>query len=617
MNIVWFSLKNQKNTKAYGIIGLLFLIGICACSQDTKVEKLGLKQKVLSTSVFDAIQKKYIAHLTDAKTSLDSLLQTNNPELIQHYWQKSRVAFKYAEPIMAYVHGEHYKYLNGPNILKVYEDDFQDIKVLKPTGYQVLEETIYVDEYTKLDLQAVYEHASKTRDRLRFIISNTDLQSYKDYHFFWLIRDAIIRVGTTGITGFDSPVLAQSIEESKWVYQSIEELLESYSQWNTSNKPKKELLTFKRAVSSSVDELTGNFNSFDRYNFLKSHTQNELYLWKQTTDEQAITFPFELAIANNATSLFSTSTFNTSFFFDPNRPEFTNERAEIGKKLFNDVRLSSSNMMSCATCHIADLAFTDGKVISEKQSRNSPTLSYAVYQQAQFYDGRAASLEGQIVSVVENETEFHSDLSKMTQAIAKDEEYVQAFEKWYNGQLKEENIRNAIAHYVSSLGDFSSRFDQSMNDQSTDLTPEEIQGFNLFMGKASCATCHFPPLFNGTVPPTFRETEFEHLGTPETASSNQPKIDDDLGRYYLFNTEQRKHFFKTSTIRNAAKTAPYMHNGVYDDLYQLLDFYNVGGGYGLGIETEFQTLPPDSLHLTQSEIDAIIAFIESLTDKSI
>jgi cytochrome c peroxidase len=135
------------------------------------------------------------------------------------------------------------------------------------------------------------------------------------------------------------------------------------------------------------------------------------------------------------------------------------------------------------------------------------------------------------------------------------------------------------------------------------------------MGKAVCATCHFPPTFNGTVPPKFDETEFENIGITRTVDFNHPVLDDDPGLYYPFEIEERRHFFKTATIRNIALTAPYMHNGAFETLEEVLEFYNSGGGQGLGLDVPYQTLPSDPLNLEKTEIDAIIAFMKTLTDK--
>ena len=134
------------------------------------------------------------------------------------------------------------------------------------------------------------------------------------------------------------------------------------------------------------------------------------------------------------------------------------------------------------------------------------------------------------------------------------------------------------------------------------------------MGKAKCATCHFAPVFNGTVPTLYKDTEIELLGVPTKNDTINAIVDADLGRYNVFKTEERKHFFKTPTIRNIELTAPYMHNGVYTTLEDVVDFYNRGGGAGIGIDLELQTLPPTPLNLSETEKEDLILFMKSLTD---
>jgi len=145
------------------------------------------------------------------------------------------------------------------------------------------------------------------------------------------------------------------------------------------------------------------------------------------------------------------------------------------------------------------------------------------------------------------------------------------------------------------------------------MNVNEINGFNLFMGKAKCATCHFMPLFNGNFPPGYKQMESEIIGVPETRANLH--IDPDLGRYDIIKIESFKHAFKIPTTRNTTLTAPYMHNGVFSTLDQVLEFYNRGGGAGSGIKIENQTLPVDSLNLTLKERDDIIAFMRSLDSK--
>jgi cytochrome c peroxidase len=130
------------------------------------------------------------------------------------------------------------------------------------------------------------------------------------------------------------------------------------------------------------------------------------------------------------------------------------------------------------------------------------------------------------------------------------------------------------------------------------------------MGKGKCATCHFFPLFNGTVPPAYQETESEVLGAPATAAGKE--VDSDVGKFVLTEREPHRYAFKTPTVRHVSKTAPYMHNGVYKTLEEVVDFYNNGGGNGLGFNLENQTLPFDELNLTINEKKALVAFMRVL-----
>ena len=143
---------------------------------------------------------------------------------------------------------------------------------------------------------------------------------------------------------------------------------------------------------------------------------------------------------------------------------------------------------------------------------------------------------------------------------------------------------------------------------------EERLGFNLFMGKGLCGTCHFAPLFNGTVPPAYTQTESEVIGVPSRAVTRNASIDPDVGRIAITRRPTQRHAFKTPTLRNVELTAPYMHNGVYRTLEEVLDFYNRGGGAGIGSEVPNQTLPFDKLNLTSAEQRAIIVFLRTLTD---
>lgn len=127
----------------------------------------------------------------------------------------------------------------------------------------------------------------------------------------------------------------------------------------------------------------------------------------------------------------------------------------------------------------------------------------------------------------------------------------------------------------------------------------EINRFNLFMGKVKCATCHYLPLFNGASHPKYYKMETEVLGVPQTVTAKQ--IDFDRGRSEIMPTPELEHSFKTTTVRNTSFSEPYMHNGVFNTLKEVTDFYNEGGGVGEGLKVPNQTLPSDKLNLTDIE----------------
>ncbi|MCX8079620.1 MAG: c-type cytochrome [Bacteroidia bacterium] len=154
-------------------------------------------------------------------------------------------------------------------------------------------------------------------------------------------------------------------------------------------------------------------------------------------------------------------------------------------------------------------------------------------------------------------------------------------------------------------------FDECMEGKA-DLNEDQKKGFNLFMGKARCATCHFLPQFNGVKPP-YISSEFEVLGTPDKLNPHLPTSDS--GRYKVNPANQTLRAHRTPSLRNITRTAPYMHNGIFKTLEEVIDFYDSGGGAGKKFNLENQTIPPDSLHLTSDEKQALIEFLKTLDEK--
>lgn len=577
------------------LCGLFALLFSCSTQQNQKPEN-------------EQVQDLLIENLSTSIEALLAIQEEKDLEQIKAHLREARKSFKAAEPILSFVDSENYKFLNQPNIIKVDEDDYQDIKVKQPRGFQVLEEIVYSEEP---NLDEIYLNASITEKRLQLIKNNTNLSFLKDHHILWMVRNEIIRIATTGVTGFDSPVLENSLEESRWAIATVRELI----QINQLKFQNQELVQkWNDYLETMENSLQGEFNDFDRYTFIKENINPMFDLWKDTAKDWSVEFPFHMALNNEADGLFDQSTFNMTFFSGRHSLDQTEESIVLGRKLFNDPSLSSSGAMSCATCHVESKSFSETKSVAFEGGRNTPSITYAAFQKGFFYDKRAGSLEGQILHVLKNEKEFNEDVNVMVGRILEKEEYKSDLIKLSTGgEPDKDDVLNVIANYVRSQAPFNSKFDKNINGKEETLSKQEITGFNLFMGKAKCATCHFPPTFNGTVPPDFNDTELESIGVP--GSRENKNLDKDLGRYNIYHAEDRKHFFKTPSLRNVSETAPYMHNGVYESLEEVMELYNVGGGIGMGYDVPNQTLPPDSLHLSESEILSVIAFLKTLKDE--
>ncbi|HZF63395.1 MAG TPA: cytochrome c peroxidase, partial [Chitinophagaceae bacterium] len=325
------------------------------------------------------------------------------------------------------------------------------------------------------------------------------------------------------------------------------------------------------------------------------------------------------ALKMDVASFFDSGAFNVSFFSEGIDAELNVDKVSVGKKLFEDPVLSSNNRMACISCHVPERGFSDGLTKSKSFTggnlrRNTPTLLYAGLQQNQFYDMRARFLEDQVRNVIESRDEIHSSLGDASQKLSQDSGYMQLFRAAFKSQqdaVSEWQIQGALSSYIRSLQPFNSKFDRFWRGKE-ELSKDERNGFNLFLGKARCGTCHFIPLFNGTRPPLFDNTEGEIIGVPGDKKATAK--DRDLGRYEVHQLPEFKGAFKTPTLRNVEVTAPYMHNGLFDSLDEVINFYDAGGGAGMGLDIPNQTLPSDSLHLSTSEKKALIAFLKTLTD---
>ncbi len=547
--------------------------------------------------------------------NLENLVTTNtSSKTLQNQFLKCRLIYKNTEWATEYYLPQSSKFLNGPALDHL---DLDENKFLEAQGFQVLEELLYPE----FDIKQKTEIIKQIRiidNLVRAGKTNITAINPTKEQIFDALRLGVFKITTLGITGFDTPVSNLLFPESQAALKGIEEVLEIYKTEfkgiNSYHTVIKLTKNAQKSISKNTDKNNFNYLAYI-VNYLDPISKNLHKLQVKAN------IPFVKRVSmlkSNASSLFSENVFDVNAVaVDENVNE---AKTKLGEKLFYDKNLSKNNSRSCASCHKPEKAFTDGlKVATNLQGkpmvRNTPSLNYAGFYHGQFWDMRQSNIESLTTTVIQNKDEMHGNMSQIIKIIQKNSLYAKKFKEIYKtNEIKEWHIQNALASYVRSLSTFSSKFDQYMRGNKNALSKLETKGFNVFVGKAKCATCHFIPLFNGTVPPRFSSSEQEVLGVPKDI--NITKLDTDLGRY-LYNTDlqQLKNSFKTVSIRNIEKTAPYMHNGVFETLEQVIDFYDKGGGLGFKLPVTNQTLPQDKLNLTKLEQSALIAFIKTLNDQ--
>jgi len=565
----------------------------------------------------------YLLQLKQLKTEVKKLQQLieggKSIASCQQQFKQARSIYKKAAVFIEYFNLYESRYLNGPNLKRTEEDNPDAI--IEPRGFQVIEENLF-SKAKSVDL--IKEEFAFLLNAIEKLEAEPDrIYKFRDEEVWEALRMAVLRMITLGISGFDSPVALNSLPEAKASLQGIAEILAIYKQ-ELEKKYSGMFLQLDILIQKAqANLLTTSFDQFNRLEFIMQFANPITRLLNTTRIKLGYTFPTGLRPLNAFNTIFDSNAFNLDYFSPNSRFRMSPERIELGKQLFNDPIISGTKKRSCATCHQPEKAFADGRptALSLDETsvleRNTPTLWNTVFQTKQFYDSRTSVLENQLSEVVHNPKEMKGSLKESITILKNDERYNSLFKKAYPDEkdfISEYNIANAISSYVRSLVALNSRFDLYIRGNLKMLTSIEKKGFNLFMGKAKCGTCHYLPLFNGLVPPEFTETESEVLGVPKTKDTLNAKLDDDLGKFKFTNSVVHKYAFKTPTLRNVELTAPYMHNGVFTTLEEVMEFYNRGGGSGLHIAPESQTLPPEKLHLSKYQIKCIIAFMKSLTD---
>lgn len=300
----------------------------------------------------------------------------------------------------------------------------------------------------------------------------------------------------------------------------------------------------------------------------------------------------------------------------PANNPYSEAKAELGKILFFDPRLSSSGQISCANCHNPELAWTDNLTRSfghdrQNGGRNAMTILNIGHATSLFWDGRAESLEAQAAMPIADPKEMNQHPKLAAKSIKKIKSYKPLFDAAFpNEGVTPYTIQKALATFQRTINSEQSKFDRFVSGKAPDAyTDQQVLGLHLFRTKARCINCHNTPYFS--------DQQFHNDGQTLFGTKNE-----DFGRYLITHKKEDIGKFKTPTLREVARTGPWMHHGHFPSLLDVVQFYNLGNPSPIQKRyknTERDSLLPvtspilKKLELTPAEEQALIAFLETLS----
>ncbi len=540
-----------------------------------------------------------------------------------------RVQLKKNDFWLRYLQPVDYKKINGPLPVEWETEVFE--KFEKPYKREGAGLTL---AYEYLENQSIEKDTLLSLIRSSIIASRVFLNDsitkhlYTHYHFFLCNRLFLLNLSAIYTTGFECPDKFRIMPELKGMLNDVMKIYSVYNHSYPEFGIKEDYIALYNEMINFVQKQSDNFEEFNHYYFIRDYVNplfeiNQKYIRAYSVKTSNYN---DFSLNDEAMSLFDKGLYTgqdiKGVYRSITDSNLLNEVHTLGKLFFYDPILSGNNKRSCASCHNPKEYFTDTSVSTNLQfdqvnrlTRNAPTLINVVYNHLIMLDGKHFNLGNQAKDVLTNPIEMNSEESELLDKILSCREYkvklkgLAEFSTEKKIGLK--HITSALIFYYSSFSNSYSSFDHAMNLMS-DLDSVSIQGFNVFMSKAQCATCHFLPQFNGVKPP-YIGSEFEVIGVPESKAFSS--LSSDPGRYSINPASETLHAFRTGSLRNIFHTKPYMHNGVFNNLEEVIDFYDAGGGAGKGIQVVNQTLSADSLHLSKFEKMALLKFISSLDEK--
>jgi cytochrome c peroxidase len=284
----------------------------------------------------------------------------------------------------------------------------------------------------------------------------------------------------------------------------------------------------------------------------------------------------------------------------PKDNPYTPEKRELGRLLYYDVRLSADGTVSCATCHSPANAFTDNKPVSDgirgqRGGRSAPTVFNRAYSLAQFWDGRAASLEAQAAGPMANPIEMGNTHEAVVATIKNIPGYRALFQKAFGSEeINIDLVTKAIATYERTVLSGNAPYDRYKAGNRKAMTPAQVRGMEVYFGKAKCDQCH-----EGI---NFTTNAYHNLGV----GTDKPNPDE--GRYAVTKNPADWGAFKTPTLREIARTAPYMHDGSVKTLEEVVEYYDKGGNPNKNLDERMKPLK-----LTAQEKKDLVEFMKALS----
>jgi len=281
----------------------------------------------------------------------------------------------------------------------------------------------------------------------------------------------------------------------------------------------------------------------------------------------------------------------------------TPDKVELGKQLYFDKRLSRDDTISCASCHDPKKGWSNGEAFAtgvrgQVGGRSAPTIINAAYSDLQFWDGRALALEGQALGPIQNPIEMDMSLDEVVAKLNKIDGYRVAFRKVFNTDVTSEGIAKAIASFERTCLSGDAPYDRFKAGDKTALSESAQRGMKAFFGKAQCSSCHTGH--------SFTDFSFHNIGI------GLEKEKPDPGRHEVTKVLGDRGGFKTPTLREISRSAPYMHDGRFKTLAEVVDYYDKGGFNNPQLD---EAIFPLKL-TTQEKADLVKFLTEGLTSES-